>query len=576
MRRKKLLSIGVIALAAAIGVPSFALHRGDLGAFRNGSSASAASLGSRNFSDEEQKAWNDVGVVKTADAATVYQKASDKSEKTGRLYDGAGAKVIQKGKGWTKISSGKVSGYIRNNYLLSGKSGYKYAISLHSVNMMTKQDTQVHASPDASSKVIKKVQKSTVLSPGEDRQITVVTPTWSDHTTDSKWLEVDLGTEHGYVSAADVQTGLDMETGVSMKEDRQVSKILDAAREESLKQEEKKLGVVYSVGLTDKAAADTYSYMGWRKITSKGTPQYKLLSGYEEYDADGFGKVDGRYVIATTPYFGKIGDRVDFKLANGRVIRAIIGDHKNMSDPGCNLYGHKDGHIVVEFVVNQKMWYGTDKTPVKYHPEWDSRAVESVNYGNIWDAADKSLSQKRTEAQERLAKVHDLKDREDAETAAKKAEKKKKAAEKKKKAAEKKKKAAEKKKKAEEKKKKASEKKAKEQKQKKAEAAQAKRAEQKKARERAKAREEAREKAARQERIREQRQRRQRIERQQAAERRQKAREEQRQKEREQERRAAEQKQKEKSHRAHSNKSGQSDSQQTKDSGESEEGTQSE
>ena len=128
---------------------------------------------------------------------------------------------------------------------------------------------------------------------------------------------------------------------------------------------------------------DSFTYMGWSLITSTGSNQYKLrVKTGEHYDANGFGKIGDRYVIACTPTFGKIGDEIDFVLANGRVIHGIMGDEKNMSDAGCNKWGHDGGHSVVEFVVNKSMWYHTGKTVTRFHPEWaKSRVVKAVNLG---------------------------------------------------------------------------------------------------------------------------------------------------------------------------------------------------
>ena len=128
---------------------------------------------------------------------------------------------------------------------------------------------------------------------------------------------------------------------------------------------------------------DSFTYMGWSLITSTGSNQYKLrVKTGEHYDANGFGKIGDRYVIACTPTFGKIGDEIDFVLANGRVIHGVIGDEKNMSDAGCNKWGHDGGHSVVEFVVNKSMWYHTGKTVTRFHPEWaKSRVVKAVNLG---------------------------------------------------------------------------------------------------------------------------------------------------------------------------------------------------
>ncbi|MCP1110260.1 CHAP domain-containing protein [Ohessyouella blattaphilus] len=128
-----------------------------------------------------------------------------------------------------------------------------------------------------------------------------------------------------------------------------------------------------------------YSYMGWQTITSPSSSQYKLREAAGmRFDQDGFGIIDGRYVIACTTKFGQVGDYIDWTLANGEVIKTVIGDIKNQRDLGCNEYGHKDGACVVEFVVDKNSWYGTSKHPTKFHPEWRSRVGRSDKVGSYW------------------------------------------------------------------------------------------------------------------------------------------------------------------------------------------------
>lgn len=124
-----------------------------------------------------------------------------------------------------------------------------------------------------------------------------------------------------------------------------------------------------------------YTYMGWNMVTNKSSRQYKLrIKTGENYDSNGFGKIDDRYVIACTTTYGKVGDCVDFVLANGKVIHGVIGDIKNQDDAGCNKWGHQNGKCVVEFCVKKSSWYGTGKTVVKYHPEWaNTTVVKAVN-----------------------------------------------------------------------------------------------------------------------------------------------------------------------------------------------------
>ena len=132
-----------------------------------------------------------------------------------------------------------------------------------------------------------------------------------------------------------------------------------------------------------------HTYMGWQLITSKSSPQYKLKEAAGmNFDSEGFGKIDGRYVVATTTTFGKVGDYVDFEQADGSVIKCIIGDIKNQSDRNCNKWGHDNGQTIVEFVVDKNSWYGTNHSnpgTANCHPEWKQSINKAINYGNYFD-----------------------------------------------------------------------------------------------------------------------------------------------------------------------------------------------
>lgn len=128
-----------------------------------------------------------------------------------------------------------------------------------------------------------------------------------------------------------------------------------------------------------------YSYMGWQMITSPSSKQYKLREeAGMNFDADGFGKIGERYVIACTLTFGQVGDYVDWELDNGTVIKTVIGDIKNQNDDGCNKWGHHNGLCVLEFVVDKTSWYGTGKYPTDFHADWKGRTVRATKSGNYW------------------------------------------------------------------------------------------------------------------------------------------------------------------------------------------------
>jgi len=133
---------------------------------------------------------------------------------------------------------------------------------------------------------------------------------------------------------------------------------------------------------------DSFSYMGWQLITDPSSNQYKLRAKYGmKFDSKGFGKINGKYVVAVTTYFGNVGDTLTFYFDNGKQINAVIGDIKNQNDPGCNKYGHNNGQVVLEFVVDRNggfQGYGGNKTAYTQLP-WllETRVTKVKNTGHL-------------------------------------------------------------------------------------------------------------------------------------------------------------------------------------------------
>ena len=129
-----------------------------------------------------------------------------------------------------------------------------------------------------------------------------------------------------------------------------------------------------------------HSYVAWQLMNAPNTVQNRLReeSGMQ-FDSEGFGVIDGRYVIACTDTYGMVGDRVDFYKANGQVIHCVIGDIKSRCNPKCNRWGDRNGQNIIEFVVDKDTWYTGHAVPgsPECHPEWGSEAVKAVNIGGM-------------------------------------------------------------------------------------------------------------------------------------------------------------------------------------------------
>ncbi len=124
-----------------------------------------------------------------------------------------------------------------------------------------------------------------------------------------------------------------------------------------------------------------FSYMGWQTITSPSSNQYKLREqAGMNFDAEGFGIINNRYVVAVTSTFGSVGDYIDVYQSDGTIFPCIIGDIKNQNDFGCNKWGHNLGKVVVEFVVDKSTWYPFHANPgtSSCHPEWGGKTITKI------------------------------------------------------------------------------------------------------------------------------------------------------------------------------------------------------
>lgn len=94
------------------------------------------------------------------------------------------------------------------------------------------------------------------------------------------------------------------------------------------------------------------SYMSYKAITMKSSPQYKLQqTAYT--DMYGLRMADGRYCIALGTYYtSTIGTKVDVVMANGSILKCIVGDLKANRHTDSQNIRAQDGSVV-EFIIDK-------------------------------------------------------------------------------------------------------------------------------------------------------------------------------------------------------------------------------
>lgn len=132
----------------------------------------------------------------------------------------------------------------------------------------------------------------------------------------------------------------------------------------------------------DASAGGQYGYGTWDNFCAADTAERGLKETYGTFDAEGFGKISGRYVISCMPSFGRVGDLIDFTLSNETVLKTVVGSNMTPSDSRWGLAGGKNA---ISFMVAGRTWKEGHPVPgtAAFHPEWNAAVQSAHNYGSI-------------------------------------------------------------------------------------------------------------------------------------------------------------------------------------------------
>ena len=74
--------------------------------------------------------YTDLVMANVEEAVNIRESDSEDSAIVGKLYKECAGKILKKGSGWTQIETGKVTGWVKNDYLLFGGEARKLADSV--------------------------------------------------------------------------------------------------------------------------------------------------------------------------------------------------------------------------------------------------------------------------------------------------------------------------------------------------------------------------------------------------------------------------------------------------------------
>ena len=155
----------------------------------------------------EEIEWTNYLMADVKNALNVRESASEDADIVGKLSKGDRATIIERGETWTKISSGNLEGYVKNDMCVFGTDALNYAkATCETVAVSTIDGLRVRKEASLDGSVAKKLDK------GE--KITVDT---SAEAVDG-WVAVSYNGATCYVSADYAEVGLKTGKGMTLEE----------------------------------------------------------------------------------------------------------------------------------------------------------------------------------------------------------------------------------------------------------------------------------------------------------------------------------------------------------------------
>ena len=140
-------------------------------------------------------------------ALNVREEPDSKSKWVGKMYEGSGGTILEAGDGWTKIQSGNVTGWVSNDYILTGEAGKAAALEVcELVFEVTSDALKVRSAPTTEEE-----NKIRAIYGGDTYAVVTL--------QDDGWVEIEYKeSKTGWVAAQYGKIRYDYKTAMTRKE----------------------------------------------------------------------------------------------------------------------------------------------------------------------------------------------------------------------------------------------------------------------------------------------------------------------------------------------------------------------
>lgn len=254
---------------------------------------------------EESAAWADKVMADVEDNMNIRESASEDSAVVGKLSKGDVATVISNDGTWTQVTSGSVTGYIKNDYLVYADDAIELANDVcETVATVSVQGLRIRAAASEDAEVLKQVDANAELIVDEEAEAV------------DGWVAVKYTDDvTGYVAADYVTVDLDLGTALSAEE----IAAKEAAEAEQKAKESRAVSASYDevtlLGALIQTEAGHGSYEGMLAVGS--VVMNRVRSGAYPSSIAGVIYQSGQFTPA-------LSGQVDALIASGRVSSTCI------------------------------------------------------------------------------------------------------------------------------------------------------------------------------------------------------------------------------------------------------------
>lgn len=174
-------------------------------AFDNSADVINATAKELNLSLTIKKEESALVMANVKDALNVRSDASQEADKVGKLYKDCGGTILERKDGWTKLQSGNIVGWAKDEYLLFGEEAEAMANDVGKlIATIDTEALRVRTEPNAEAQIHGFLPKGEI----------VEALSWEEN----GWVCIDYEGVDGYVSAEYVALDFQIDAGETMEE----------------------------------------------------------------------------------------------------------------------------------------------------------------------------------------------------------------------------------------------------------------------------------------------------------------------------------------------------------------------